>query len=52
LGELPKNKTIGVMCAVGLRGYLASRILMENGFRVKNLDGGYRLYSYAKGGKL
>ncbi len=52
LGELPKDKTIGVMCAVGLRGYLASRILMENGFRVKNLDGGYRLYSYAKGGKL
>ena len=40
LGELPKDKTIGVMCAVGLRGYLASRILAENGFRAKNLDGG------------
>jgi len=37
------------MCQVGLRGYLAARILTENGFRVKNLDGGYQLYSYARG---
>jgi CoA-disulfide reductase len=49
LAELPKDKTICVMCQVGLRGYLAARILTENGFRVKNLDGGYQLYSYARG---
>lgn len=48
LAELPKDKTIGVICGVGLRAYLACRILMENGFRAKNLDGGYTLYSYVK----
>lgn len=45
LAELPKDKTIYVYCQVGLRGYLASRILMQNGFKVKNLDGGYRTYA-------
>jgi CoA-disulfide reductase len=51
LAELPKDKTICVMCGVGLRAYLACRILTENGFRAINLDGGHRLYSYAKGGQ-
>lgn len=45
LHELPKNETIYVTCQVGLRGYLATRILEENGFKAKNLDGGYKLYS-------
>lgn len=52
LAELPKDKTICVMCGVGLRAYLACRILTENGFRAKNLDGGYRLYSYVRGKKF
>ncbi|MGC5324360.1 CoA-disulfide reductase [Brevibacillus sp. SYSU BS000544] len=43
--ELPKDQTIYVSCQVGLRGYLAARILMQAGFRVKNLDGGYKTYS-------
>ena len=48
LGELPKNKEIIVYCAIGLRGYLATKILMQNGFtRVKNLSGGYKTYSVA-----
>ncbi|SFF70534.1 CoA-disulfide reductase [Planifilum fulgidum] len=51
LAELPKDKTICVMCGVGLRAYLACRILTENGFRAINLDGGHRLYFYAKGGQ-
>lgn len=46
--ELPKNKPIVVFCAVGLRGYLATKILIANGFEsVKNLSGGYKTYSWA-----
>ncbi|MEH7012846.1 CoA-disulfide reductase [Neobacillus niacini] len=45
LNRLPKNGTIYVSCQVGLRGYLAARILSENGFKVKNLDGGWKTYS-------
>lgn len=46
LGELPKDKEIIVYCQVGLRGYLATRILRQNGFtRVKNLSGGWKTYS-------
>ncbi len=48
LHELPKGKTIYVTCQVGLRGYIAVRILQEHGFQAKNLDGGYRLYAAAK----
>lgn len=51
LAELPKDKTIYVTCQVGLRGYLAARILHDNGFRAKNLDGGYKLYSSVFGAK-
>lgn len=51
LSELPKNKTIYVTCQVGLRGYLATRILQENGFAAKNLDGGYKLYASVFGAK-
>lgn len=40
LDELPKDKPIVVTCAVGLRGYLAYRILVQNGFKnVRNLSG-------------
>lgn len=46
LGELDKNKEYIVSCAIGLRGYIAARILMQHGFKVKNLLGGYRSYSY------
>ena len=44
LSEIP-NKEVFVYCQVGLRGYLASRILQQAGFKVKNLDGGYKTYS-------
>lgn len=46
LGSLNRDKTYLVFCQVGLRGYLAYRILVQNGFKVKNLDGGYRLWSH------
>lgn len=45
LGELDKNKEILEYCQVGLRGYIANRILAQNGFKVKNLTGGYKSYS-------
>ncbi len=44
LNELPKDKTIYVYCQVGIRGYNASRILTQNGYNVKNLDGGFVTY--------
>lgn len=47
LTELPKDQTIYVYCQVGLRGYNAARILMQNGYQVKNLDGGYKTYKQA-----
>jgi len=48
LSELPREQTIYVSCQVGLRGYLAARILQQHGFRVKNLDGGYKTYASVK----
>ena len=43
--ELDKSKKIYVMCQSGLRSYIATRILMQNGFDAYNFSGGYRLYS-------
>ena len=45
LHELNLNKPIYVTCQIGLRGYIASRILSQNGFDTYNLNGGYRLYN-------
>ncbi len=45
LNEIPKDQEIYVYCAVGIRGYAASRVLKQNGFHVKNLDGGFKSYS-------
>ena len=33
LDELPKDKMIYTFCAVGLRGYLAYRILVQHGLK-------------------
>ncbi|GGE57625.1 CoA-disulfide reductase [Priestia taiwanensis] len=46
LTELPKDKAIYVSCQVGLRGYLASRILTQHGYKAINVDGGYKTYKY------
>ena len=46
--ELPKDKEIIVFCAVGLRGYLAQRILRGHGYMaVRNLIGGYKTFATA-----
>jgi len=48
LDEVPRDKPVYVFCAVGLRGYLASNILIQNGFNnVYNLSGGYKTYEAA-----
>ncbi|WEG17235.1 CoA-disulfide reductase [Alkalihalophilus pseudofirmus] len=52
LSELPKDQTIYVSCQVGLRGYLASQILKNRGYKVKNVDGGWKTYSSVLGGNL
>ena len=41
--ELPKDKEIWTYCAVGLRGYIATRFLSQKGYRVKNLAGGIEI---------
>jgi rhodanese-related sulfurtransferase len=46
LNELPKDKNIYIFCQVGLRGYLAQRILLQNGYKnARNISGGYALWS-------
>lgn len=46
IDELPADKPIVIYCAIGLRGYLAARILMQNGFtQVYSLMGGYKTYA-------
>jgi len=44
LGELPKDRTIYPYCGVGVRSYAATRILLQNGFHVRNLSGGYQTW--------
>jgi len=44
LEEVPRSPLL-IFCAVGLRGYIAARILMQHGFECRNLSGGYRTYS-------
>lgn len=45
LDDLPKDQTIYVTCQVGLRGYVASQLLQQHGYDVKNLSGGYKTWS-------
>ncbi|MBE7411890.1 MAG: FAD-dependent oxidoreductase [Leptospiraceae bacterium] len=41
ISEIPKNKKLFVYCRVGFRGHLATRILLQNGFKdVWNVSGG------------
>lgn len=45
MNELPRSGQIIIFCMIGLRGYLAQRILLQNEFeRVNNLSGGYTLW--------
>ncbi|VXD07107.1 CoA-disulfide reductase (fragment) [Enterobacterales bacterium 8AC] len=44
LNELPKDKEILIGCQSGLRGHVAYRLLEQQGFRARNLSGGYKTY--------
>jgi NADPH-dependent 2,4-dienoyl-CoA reductase/sulfur reductase-like enzyme/rhodanese-related sulfurtransferase len=44
LYELPQDQTIIAYCQVGMRGYLATRLLKQHGFDVVNLSGGYKSF--------
>ena len=44
LDKLDKDKKYVVYCRTGLRSYIACRILMQNGFDIYNITGGYYLY--------
>jgi NADPH-dependent 2,4-dienoyl-CoA reductase/sulfur reductase-like enzyme/rhodanese-related sulfurtransferase len=44
LDELPKDREIAAYCQVGQRGYLATRILKQHGFKVANVGGGFKTY--------
>ncbi|MBN2474602.1 MAG: FAD-dependent oxidoreductase [Pirellulales bacterium] len=47
LDELPRDRELLVFCHVGLRGYIACRILAQHGFACRNLSGGYKTYRAA-----
>lgn len=49
LSKLSKDKEYLVHCQVGLRSYLACRILMQRGFKCRNLSGGYLTYKASMG---
>jgi NADPH-dependent 2,4-dienoyl-CoA reductase/sulfur reductase-like enzyme/rhodanese-related sulfurtransferase len=44
LGEIPRDREVIAYCQVGMRGYLATRVLKQSGFEVRNLSGGYKSY--------
>ncbi len=44
IDDIPKDKPVVVYCAVGVRAYIASRILSQAGYKVYNLAGGYTSY--------
>lgn len=48
INELDKTKPVYVICQSGVRSYIATRILMGNGFNAYNFAGGYRFYDSIK----
>ena len=44
MGELPRDEELTAYCAVGQRSYYASRVLRLNGFKARNVSGGFKLY--------
>jgi len=49
LGEIPRDKEVLAFCQAGLRGYLACKMLRQDGFNCRNLTGGYKIYQAAAG---
>jgi rhodanese-related sulfurtransferase len=40
LGELPRDREIHIICRSAQRAYYATRILLQNGFKARNISGG------------
>jgi NADPH-dependent 2,4-dienoyl-CoA reductase/sulfur reductase-like enzyme/rhodanese-related sulfurtransferase len=40
LGQLPRDREILVICRSAVRAYYATRILLQNGFKARNISGG------------
>jgi rhodanese-related sulfurtransferase len=49
LHELPRTPLL-IFCESGTRSYIATRILIQNGFDCRNLSGGYATYALVKNG--
>ncbi|NIO43149.1 MAG: hypothetical protein GTO41_25135 [Burkholderiales bacterium] len=47
LDELPRDQEILVTCRSGQRAYYATRTLLQNGFRARNVSGGMLSRSHA-----
>lgn len=47
LDELPLDRPVVAYCKVGMRGYLATRVLVQAGFNAANLSGGFTTYEQA-----
>lgn len=47
LNELPRDKTIQVVCRSGQRAYYAARLLLQHGFDVRNVSGGMLSRAYS-----
>ena len=48
LDELPSDREILVICRSGQRAYYATRILLQKGFKARNLSGGMLSRTYAE----
>jgi len=48
LGELPRDREILLICRSGGRAYYATRILLQNGFKARNLSGGMLSRTYSQ----
>ncbi|MEI6184609.1 MAG: FAD-dependent oxidoreductase, partial [Bacteroidota bacterium] len=52
LSELPKDQKIFIFCQIGLRGYLAQRMLIQNDYQnVLNISGGFFLWNAVRAEK-
>jgi len=49
INKLDRDKQYIMFCAIGLRGYVAYRIMSQKGFNVRNLSGGYKTMMGSKG---
>lgn len=49
IAKLDRDKRYVLYCDVGLRSYIGQRIMMQSGFKTRNLSGGYKTYLSVRG---